>query len=182
MADERAFNVYFANRGALPGEVPVDGDEQLILRGGTVYRAGAAAAYANAAMNANAVATTITTVNVWEVIGGVLVQGLTSPTFTFAANEFTYIGINHIAPASIRASMSIIAAAVVAGLAYEVGVFVNGIQVGPSMSVNATSTEVGFVLIEAAHALQTNDVIDMRVRNIKDDTDATLIDAQLIIG
>ena len=181
MADERAFNVYFGNRGALPGEVPVDGDEQLILRGGTVYRASAAAAYANAGMNANAVETTITTVNVWESIGGVLVAGLTAPTFIFAANQFTYIGVNHIAPASIRASMSAIAADAVAGLTYEVGVFVNGIQVGLSMSVNATSTEVGFVLVEAAHPLQTNDIIDMRVRNIKDATNVTLIDAQLVI-
>ena len=181
MADERAFNLYFANRGLLPGEVPVDGDEQLILRGGTVYRASAAAAYAYASMNANAVSTPITTVNVWESFGGVLTEGLTAPNFNFAANQFTYIGVNHIAPADIRARMSIIAADAVAGLIYEVGIFVNGVQVGTGMTVNATSTEVGFVQTESPHALQTNDIIDMRVRNIKDDTDVTLLDAQLVI-
>ncbi|GAG49973.1 unnamed protein product, partial [marine sediment metagenome] len=84
-------------------------------------------------------------------------------------------------PADIRASMSVIADDAVAGLTYEVGIFVNGVQVGTGMTVNATSTEVGFALTESPHALQTNDIIDMRVRNIKDDTDVTLLDAQLVI-
>jgi hypothetical protein len=94
MADERAFNLYFGNRGVLPGDVAISGDELLVLRSGTVYRMHAAPTTAYAYMNANLVETVINTIDVWVPIGGVLSSPVLSPTFTFAANQFTYIGPN----------------------------------------------------------------------------------------
>jgi hypothetical protein len=181
MADTRAFNLYFANRGALPGEVAIAGDELMVLRGGTVYRMSGAGTTAYSSMNANAVVTTINTIDVWEPIGGVLIQGTTSDTFTFAANQFTYIGVNQAIAQAIIAKMSVSKAGGGDNI-YEVGVFVNGVQQGTGMSVGASTALVGFVDTLVLHALQTGDIIDMRVRNISGASDCTLLDAQLIIG
>ena len=52
----------------------------------------------------------------------------------------------------------------------------------PGMSTSSASGEVRFVEQIVPATLQTNDVIDMRIRNITSDDDVTLIDARLSVG
>jgi hypothetical protein len=181
MADTRAFNDYFANRGALPGVVLVADDEVLVLRGSTVYRAVGISEFAYAGVEGNATATTINTIDVWESIGGTLVVGTLTDGITFATNQFTYIGVSQATPTVITAKMSASKAGGGDEI-YQVGVFVNGSQIGTGMSCGAGTTLVGFASTASTHALQNGDVIDMRVRNTSGTSNVTLLDAQLIIG
>lgn len=178
---ERPFNEYFTNRTLLPGEIAILGDQILILRGGTVYRMAAAGVFAYASMTANALVTAITTQNVWVPIAGVLVEGDASANFSFAANQFTFNGINQAAPQILSAKMSTLRVGGGDGI-YQVGVFVNGLQVDTGMSLGCTSARPGFAQTGNTHALQTGDIIDMRVRNTADTNDCTVVDAQLIVG
>jgi hypothetical protein len=181
MADERAFNVYYANRTVLPGEVPIAGDEYLVLRGGTVYRMAAAGVFAYSAF-AGGVDTTVTsTIDVWVPIEGTLVEGDASANFSFAANEFTFNGVNQAAPISVRASMSILRVGNGED-AYEIGVFINGTQADTGMTTSCSPTIAGYVGTINTHTLQTGDVIDMRVRNTTGTNSCIITNAQLIIG
>jgi hypothetical protein len=137
--------------------------------------------FAYASMNANAVETTINTIDVWVPIGGTLIQGVTSTTFTYAANEFTYIGVNQAGVQLLKGNISISKAGGGDNI-YEVGMFVNGVQVGTGMSVGASTALVGYVQTENPHTLLTNDVIDMRIRNLSGNSNVTVLDAQLLIG
>ena len=182
MADTRAFNLYFANRGQLPGEVLIESDEILVLRGSTVYRAAGIPDFAFASMLANSTETPIVTQNVFVSFEGTLIQGTTSTTFNFAANQFTYIGANQASPSAIKASMSILRASGGGSSAYGIGIFVNGVEVGTGMSVSSSSVDSGFVSTTVPHALQTGDIIDMRVQNVSDTEDLIVVDAQLVIS
>jgi hypothetical protein len=181
MADTRAFNVYFANRTVLPGEVPIADDEALILRGSTVYRMEAASVFAYASMTGNSDVTDIVTEDVWVAIAGTLVEGDASANFTFSANQFTFNGVNQAAPQRLSAKVSLSKAGGGDEI-YEVGIFVNDTQVDTGMTVGAGVTLVGFVATDNTHALQTGDIIDMRVRNISGTSDCTITHAQLILG
>lgn len=182
MADERPFNIYFANRTVLPGGVLIANDEVLVLRGGTVYRHPGGLLLAYSAMNANAVETVIATEDVWVPIGGALTDSpLTSTAFSFAANQYTYVGVNQARPQFISAKMSISKAGGGDDI-YEIGIFANGTQIDTGMSCGASTALVGFAATGSLHSLQTNDVFDMRVRNLSGTSNVTLLDAQLIIG
>jgi hypothetical protein len=181
MADTRAFNVYYANRTVLPGEVPIAGEEILVLRGGTVYRMAAAGVFAYASMTGNSDVTAIATIDVWVPVAGTLVEGDASANFTFAANEFTFNGVNQAAPQKLSAKITVSKAGGGDEI-YEVGIFVNGTQVDTGMTVGAGTTLVGFVATDNTHTLQTGDVIDVRVRNISGTSDCTVTHAQLILG
>jgi hypothetical protein len=181
MADTRAFNVYFANRTVLPGGVPIADDEALILRGSTVYRMEAAMVFAYASMNGNSDETEIVTQDVWVPIAGTLVEGDASENFSFAANQFTFNGVNQASPSFLTAQMSGVSASAPVSI-YEVGLFVNDVQEGTGMRRGSTNNSPGFFSTTSPYALQTGDVIDMRVRNLSGTDDFTVIDAQLIIG
>ena len=181
MADTRTFDEYFANRGSLPGEQAIEGDELLVLRGGTVYRAKQEATFAFASMNANAVITTINTVDVWEPIGGTLGNIAASTDFTFAANAYTYIGVNQLHFHRVNIAATIATAG--NGLTdYEISVFVNGAIHGTGFSVSSQNDQRMFVTVEQPRTLLTNDVIDMRIRNLTDADNVTVIDAKLSIS
>ncbi|GAF68117.1 unnamed protein product, partial [marine sediment metagenome] len=164
MADTRAFNVYYANRTVLPGEVPIAGDEFLVLRGGTVYRMPAAAVFAYAATTDNSDVTAIATQDVWVDIAGTLVEGVASANFSFATNQFTYNGINQAAPALLKAKMSTLR---IGGGDdnYEVGLFVNDVQLGSGMIAGCGNSLAGYAQTENTHTFQTGDIIEMKVRN-----------------
>jgi hypothetical protein len=182
MADERPFNEYFANRTVLPGDVLIANDELLVLRGSTVYRHPGAALFAYAALSGGTDTTTITTIDVWVPIEGTLVEGAASTNFSFAANEYTYVGPNQSGPQLLKAKMSLFRAGGGGEDAYEVGVFVNGSLVGTGMTTGASANIVGFAATENFHSLQTSDIIDMRVRNTTSANDCIITSAQLIIG
>jgi hypothetical protein len=116
---------------------------------------------------------------VWEQISGVMADAGSTTTFTFAANQYTYIGVNQLGADTIRASVSLLSAA---DAQYQVGVFVNSVLVGLGMTTSATTLNAAFVSSAAPYALQAGDVIDLRVRNITDAVNVTVLDAQLEIS
>ena len=181
MADTRAFNVYFANRTALPGEVAIAGDEYLVLRGGTVYRVEASALFAYASLSGGVQVTPTTTIDVWVPIVGTLIQGVTTSSFSYAANQFTYNGVSQAVPTRRSAKMSLLRDPN-GDDAYEVGVFVNGLLIGTGMTTTAAHNVVGFTYTENPHTMQTGDIIDMRVRNTTGVSSCIITSAQLIIG
>ena len=176
----KTFEDYFASKGALPGGTPIESDTLLVLRSGTVFQ-GAIAPYALAYMADNALTTTIVTVDVWAAINGTLEEGDHSTSFTFAANQYTYVGDNQLGPINIQGSISVSKTG--NGYKdYEVGVFVNNVLVGKSMVGSSESDALVFVATNITHTLQTNDVVDVRVRCRTDDTDCIVSAAQLKIG
>jgi hypothetical protein len=50
------------------------------------------------------------------------------------------------------------------------------------MTTSATTLSAAFVSAAAPYALQASDVIDLRVRNITDAEDVTVLDAQLEVS
>jgi hypothetical protein len=181
MADTRTFDEYFANRGALPGEQTIEGDEILVLRGATVYRGKSTSTFALAGMNANAVETVINTVDVWEPIGGSLGNIVASTDFTFAANAYTYIGINKLKFDVVSISATLAKAG--NGVRdFEIAIFVNGTLHGTGFSTSSQQDIRAFVAVDQPLTLTTADVIDMRVRNLTNADNVTIIDAKLSIG
>ncbi len=182
MADERAFNVYFANRGKLPGEVTIEGDELLVLRGSTVYKVQSALDFAYAAMEDNVVETTINVQSVFEPIEGLLVAGIVTDGFTFAANQFTFVGTTQAIGSIFSAKMSLLKSGGGANEIYRIAVFVNGSPIGTGMSCSSSNTLVGYAFTTVTHVLQQGDIIEMQIANITGTSDCTVSDAQLILG
>jgi hypothetical protein len=181
MADTRAFDVYFGNRTALPGEIAIAGDELLVLRGGTVYRMAGAPLFAYASLDGGVDTTTIATIDVWVPIAGTLIQGVTTSSFSYAANQFTYNGVSQAVPTRLSAKLSMLR---VGGGSdsYEVGVFANGILVGTGMTCSAQASIEGFTYTENPHIMETGDIIDMQVRSTTGTADCIITSAQLLIG
>jgi hypothetical protein len=163
MADTRPFDTYFANRTELVGQQSSAGDEFLVLRGGTVFRGNQVfnKAFAYAADDSDV--TSFNTVDVWEPIANTLVQGVTTPTFTYANNQFTYIGPNQVVQNTIYAAMSCKTDGSPA-TNFDIGIFVNDLLVGNGMTSYVT-TGLAFVSTQVQRILVTGDVIDLRVRN-----------------
>ena len=176
----KPFDEYFAAKTALVGQQGPTGDDFLVLRGGTVFKGNQVYNKAIATVADDATETVIATVDVWVPIGNTLVQGVTTPTFTYAANEFTYIGPNQIVQNSFKAAVSL--TKVLAGAqTYEVGVFVNDLLILNSMKVTVTDAEFIYLSCEIQRLLVTGDVIDMRVRSRSGTDDLTVSNAQLIV-
>ena len=180
MADTRTFEDYFANRGSLPGEDPIEGDEMLVLRSGTVFRGTPITTAVYAAMNANVVETVINTINVWEPIGGTMDNLFASNNLTYLDNAYTYIGVNlqHAEPLMARATLSKVGGG---DNLYELGVFINDIIQGTGMSVGCSTAFRACVVCGVPRVLQTGDVFDMRVRNLSGTSNVTVVDAQLTV-
>lgn len=177
----KAFETYFAERTALVGQPAPTGDELLVLRSGTVFRSAQVFNRAIATVADDATETPTTPIDTWVVIAGTLVQGVTTPTFTYAANQFTYIGPNQVVQTTMKAAIS--ATKVLAGAeAYEVGIFVNGLLILNGMQVTVTTGETAYVSSEIQRLLVTGDIIEMKVRNRSGTDSLTVINAQLVIG
>lgn len=177
----KTFEDYFISKGAIPGGELIEGDEILILRAGTVFKGGVDAHNALAYMEENILVTDIVTVDVWVPINGTMVEGAHTSSFTFAANQYTYVGDTQLSPLGIKASMSVSKTG--PGVKnYAIGVFVNNVQVGTEMIASSEQDAPAFCSTTVTHTLQTNDVIDLRVRCKTDATDCTVSHAQLNIG
>jgi hypothetical protein len=177
----KAFETYFAERTALVGQPAPTGDELLVLRSGTVFRSAQVANKAIATIADNATETVINTVDVWEKLGLTLVQGVTTPTFTFAVEDFTYIGPNQIVQTSLKAAVSLDK---VAGTDsnYEVAIFVNDLQILNGMSTHVVAGQTVFVSSEIQRLLVTGDIVNMRVRSRVGTDNLIVANAQLVIG
>ncbi|GAH07984.1 unnamed protein product, partial [marine sediment metagenome] len=157
------------------------GDDFLVLRGGTVFKGNQVYNHAIATVADDATETATTPVDTWVEVAGTLVQGVTTPTFTFAANAFTYIGPNQIVQTSLKAAVSL--TKVLAGSQpYEVGIFVNDLLILNGMKTTVPEAEFVYVAAEVQRLLVTGDVIDMRVRSRSGTDSLTVANAQLIIG
>lgn len=178
----RSFEDYFKNRGAAIGPQPTAGDEALILRADTVFRSSFVYNQALMYIDENATETTINTIDIWEQMAGSWVNNVSTPTFTFASGQYTYVGPDQIQPATIHACASI-SKSIAGAAVYEIGVFVNGSLIGNGMKLlisDATGTL--HVSCNAMKALVTGDIIDLRIRNRNDTDDVLVSDAQLVIS
>ena len=176
----RPFETYFGNRPALSGPQPATGDEALVLRSGTVYRALTVNNNAMMYMAANATATALAVVDAWTAIGGTLLVPAVNPAvFTFAANQLTYIGPSQEYPAKIRARASIVGDGVVTDV--EIGVFANAVLVQNGMRATVPNAEYAYVECECLHPLTVGDVLDMRVRSRGGTGSVTLSDVQFVV-
>ena len=175
------FDEYFDGKTDLVGQQGPTGDDFLVLRGGSVFKGNQVYNKAIAYAADDTDVTTINTVDVWEQVANTLVQGVTTPTFTYATNQFTYIGPNQIVQTSLKASMSCKLNAV-GDAAYDIGIFVNDLLIANAMTVNVADTGISYVGCEVQRLLVTGDVIDFRVRSRAGIIDLIVQNAQLVIG
>ena len=177
----KPFDQYFSDKTTLVGQQGPTGDDLLVLRGGTVFKGNQVFIKALAYAADDTDVTTITTADVWVPPANTLVQGVTTPTLTFATNQFTYIGPNQIVQTNLKASMSCKLAAA-GDAAYDIGIFVNDLLIANAMTVNVADTGISYVAAEVQRLLVTGDVIDFRVRSRAGTIDLIVQNAQLIIG
>ena len=166
----KTFEAYFTSKGALPSEKLIEGDAALVLRAGTVFKGSVKPDTAYASMLDNALTTTIATVDVWVPINGTLAEG-----------DYTFVGDNQLEYSPISGSISVEKTGN-GYVTYEVGVFVNNVQVGTGMSASSEQDAIVFIQATGTHILQTGDVIDVQVRCRTDDTNCIVSAAQLNIG
>jgi len=182
MADTRTFEAYFGSKAQLPGEQIIEDDELLVLRAGTVFRAATFADGAVASMAQNATATTLTTVDLWYSFDGTLADLDHTDSFTFATNQYTFIGDNRLHPSRLEVSMSLSKAGN-GDRDIEVGLFVNAALVGTAMGVQTSGGFLTSVYCVAPYTLQTGDIIDARIRNLDGSGDDVTVEyAQLAIS
>jgi hypothetical protein len=177
----KPFDEYFAAKTALVGQQAPTGDDFLVLRAGTVFKGNQVYIKAIATAADDSDVTTINTVDVWEQVANTLVQGVTTPTLTYATNQFTYIGPNQIVQTSLKASMSCKLDGA-GDEAYDIGIFVNDLLILNAMTVEVADTTISYVATEVQRLLVTGDVIDFRVRSRAGIIDLIVQNAQLIIG
>jgi hypothetical protein len=177
----KPFNIYFGERIDFAGAPPPAGLQYLVDNDGVVQKTtfGSTGGFAAAVDDSDV--TTISAAATWTPIANTLFEEVITPNLVFAANAFTYVGENSIAPVQIRAAMSCIKdqAAI---MTYKVGIAINGTPVVASASVGVIDTQRSFVSTVFYVALQQNDVVTMVVENISGDHDLILTDAQLSIG
>jgi hypothetical protein len=179
----RPFDEYFDNKTNAVGQQNPAGDDYLVLRGGTVFKINQVNIKAYAGASDDTDVTTITTADVWVKPANTLLQGVTTPTLTFAANAFTYIGPNQIVQTSLKAAMSCrYEGAPVGDDPYDIGIFVNDLLISDGMTVDVNGTAIIYVATEVQRLLVTGDVIDFRVRSRAGTQNIILQNAQLIIG
>jgi hypothetical protein len=177
------FDEYFDNKTNAVGQQSPGGDDYLVLRSGTVFKINQVNIKAYAIASDDTDVTTITTADVWVKPANTLLQGVTTPTLTFAANAFTFIGPNQIVQTSLKASMSCKFEGAPVGFApYDIGIFVNDLLIGNSMTVDITDTAISYVGTEVQRLLVTGDVIDFRVRSRAGTVNIIVQNAQLVVG
>jgi hypothetical protein len=177
----KPFETYFDERIVLTGAPPPEGDQYLVYRSGVVYKTSFGQTRGFSQFVDDATVTTITTLDTWTDIANTLTNEAITPTLTFAANEFTYAGIDQLAPTAIRAAASIIKPA--PGVAaYSLGIAINGTPVLAYSTVNALDTGIVFLATEWQVALSAGDTIKMMIKNRNNTDDIILQDAQLSVG
>ena len=178
----KPFDEYFDGKTDLVGQQGPAGDDFLVLRGGSVFKGNQVFNKAVAYATDDTDVTTINTVDVWEPVANTLTQGVTTPTFTYATNAFTYIGPNQIVQNTFKASMSCKLVPTGVAANYDIGIFVNDLLILNGMTVNVVDTGLSFVSTEVQRLLVTGDVIDFRVRSRSGIENLIVQNAQLVIS
>ena len=177
----KPFNTYYDERIEVSGAPPPQGFFYLIDNNGTVQKTTFGLTGGFAEFADDSIVTTIATVDTWTAIANTLILRELTPNVVFAANAFTYVGSNSIAPIPIRACMSCKKTGPI-DMDYKIGIAINGTPVNASMSVGAIDTTTSFVSTVWYVALQQNDVITMMIKNIGGSDDLILTNGQLSIG
>jgi hypothetical protein len=178
----KPFETYFGERTVLTGAQPVAGDELLILRSGTVFRGTNTFIKGSAILSDDATAITITVQDQWESIAGTLVVDVITPSLTFATNQFTFVSPNQINPTVISANVSLDKEVASGTQVYEIGIFVNDALIGNGIKAAVGESLTQGLSVSALHALQTGDVIELKIRNRDGIDNMTVANAQLIVG
>jgi hypothetical protein len=181
----RPFEDYFANRTQLIGNQSSNGDEVLVLRSGTVFRASSVFNKAFGAIKDNPNFMTISATGTWYQITGITDE-MSTASFAFANDAYTYIGPTQIYPASITLNCTVIKEwSGNGGEEYEIGIFVNG-----ALYQNKSSTTVpedptqqakSNVVCIVGIILTQGDVIDARILNRSGTDNCRIEDLQLVI-
>jgi hypothetical protein len=175
------FEDYFSGRTTAATDRILEGDRLLILRAGQVFQSAGISPRGYASEDNNALVTAITH-NVWTPPNYTLGNEAFTDHFTFAANKFTYTGPNQAIVSAIRAAVSLEKDAGGGAVIAEVSVGINGTPTGSIMSTTIDDGVVTFMSTTIFYTLQTNDEIEILIRNTTDGDDIVVIDAQLIIG
>lgn len=174
------FEQYFKNRAETVGSSPASGDLKLVLRGDTVFKSLDINSRAMAYMSGNSTATAITSVDAWTPIGGTLSTIHVAACWTFASNQFQYIGPTQATPVILTANASLYKTSVgVEG--YEIGIMVNGVVIGTGIRASVASGEYAAVSCTVPYILSTGDVVKLVVRSKDGTNDITVTEAQLVI-
>lgn len=181
----RPFEDYFKNRTVLVGGQSSVGDEILVKRSGTIFRASSVFNKAFASINHNSTPITIAAQDVWYPITGMTDQ-MSTQSFSFASDAYTYIGPTQIYPCSISLSATLSKIwSGNGGEEYEIGIFLNGAQLQNTMSTvcieDATQAFKTNVTSIVGHILVQNDVIDARILNRSGTDNVIVEDLQLVI-
>ncbi len=179
----KPFNVYFGERIAASGAPPVGGYDYLVDNDGVVEKTVFGDVAGFAGFQDDSIITTIPAVSTWVPIANTLLERVITPNLVFAANAFTYVGNDTIAPTRIFASMSCKKAPISSSsMVFRITVAINGTEVLDYMSVDVNDVERSYVSTTWFQTLQQNDVITMLVQNVSGDHDLILIDGQLSVG
>lgn len=181
----RPFEDYFGNRSELIGSQASNGDEVLVLRNGTVYRASSVFNKAFGAIKNNAAFMTIAATATWYPITGITDE-MSTASFQFANDAYTYVGPTQIYPASITLNVTLVKEFTGSGgEEYEIGIFVNDALYQNKQSVtvheDATQPSKSNVTCIVGIILSQGDVIDARVLNRSGTDNVKVEDMQLVI-
>lgn len=176
----KTFEQYFIDRGALVGSPASVGDEILVLRSNTVFRAKAVDNRSLLYMSGNATPTAISVVDAWQPIGGTLSQSYLSASFTLASNQLTYVGPDQAVPAFFTVHASLFKASPSNTQDYEIGVFANTVLLDNPIRVTVPEDTYVALTVTASHALSTGDVIDVRIRDRTAAESVTITDMQFV--
>jgi hypothetical protein len=177
------FDTYFADRPELIGNQPLTGDATLVLRDSTVFRKINLDNRAFAVFSDDSDETQCIVIDTWVKMANVLSEQGHTTTFTYANNAFTYVGDNTNIVNTFMASMTCKKLLGAIPGNYDIGVFVNDLQVSSSMSVAVYQGQFSYVSCTVQRLLVTGDVIDMRVRaRTYADEPLTISDGQLVIS
>ena len=177
----KTFAQYMQDRIAASGAPPVGGYEYIVLNETVVESTVFGDLAGFAGFQDDAVVTPIATVDTWTPIANTLIERVITPNLVFAANAFTYVGNDTIAPTRIFASMSCIKDQA-SSMVYNVTVAINGTPVVDHMSVSVNDTERSYLSTTWFQTLQQGDLITMLIKNISGDHDLILVDGQLSVG
>lgn len=158
----------------LPGNQTVSTDQMVVIRGGVPYAYDPATRFAYADMSGNATPTVIAAADTWTPILGTLVASGVETGFTLAANIFTVTAETSLDPLRIRAGCTFMKVGGGAAVNFEIGIFVNGVQVGVGQTDTAGSAQWGNANIGVPAVLANGDTVEIRVRNRTDGDDVTI--------
>ena len=177
----KPFNVYFDERIAASGSPPVGGYDYLVDNDGVIEKTVFGDVAGFAGFQDDATVTPIAAPDTWTPISNTLVERVVTPNLVFAANAFTYVGNDTVAPTRIYAAMSC-KKTQSSSMVYLITVAINGTPQVDNMSVDVNDVERSYVSTTWFQTLQQGDLITMLVKNIGGDHDLILVDGQLSVG